>query len=120
MSNTIYAAYLDMDIKQGDGTIAAVTFTDPNNAGDPLDLTQFANLTMQVKHNQADATNVIELIPPDLLIGGANSNELSIILTSSITDIFPKTYFYDIQGEVAGEARTILEGLLKVAADVTR
>jgi hypothetical protein len=120
MNNTIYAANEDFEIKKGDGISITVIFLDPNDSDNPLDLTQFTDLIMQVKHNKEDADFLFELKDPALVIGGADNNELSILLTSTETTLYPKDYFYDIQGNLSGGIRTILEGILKVSGDVTR
>jgi len=118
-TNTIYAAELNLEIKQGDSSIIEVTFTDPNSAGDPLDLTTFTDLKMQVKAVKADALPIFELTN-QLGISGTNNEVLTIPLSATNTNLYPSDYYYDIQGLQGSEVRTILEGIIQVSGDVTR
>jgi len=120
--STLFAAKLSYTIKKGDDSAIGVSFTDPNNSGIPLDLSQFTDLKMQVKIAPEGDVHLFELNTGNLglSIGGTNSEVLTIVISRVDSTQRPGTYFYDVQGIISGELRTILEGKLKIEGDVTR
>ena len=121
-TSLVYAAQLRMTIKRGDASVVSVTFTNPNDGGNPLNLSGFDDLTMQVRLAPTDPDVLLTLTQGDGLDVSGDDNE---ILTITFDDGgglgAERTYVYDVQGLInTSDPRTILEGTIKVESDVTR
>ena len=120
-ASLIYAAQLKLTIKRGDTSEIAVSFTNPNDSDNPLNLLAFSDLTMQVKRSTQSTVALLTLtIGNGLSISGNDNETLTILMEDGGGLAADTIYVYDVQGLLSSEPRTILTGTIKVVADVTR
>jgi len=117
--NTIKAALVDIFLKRGDQTSFRISLFDPDDSDNPVDLSGYDSLYMQVKVDALRSDNLIELSTGSgLTITGAGNNQIDGVINH---DIKAGVYPYDIEGRTAGVSpKTVVEGEFYYDQDVTR
>ncbi len=89
--------------------------------GDPLGLTAFLAIKLQVKYSKS-APAIIELaIGSGLEISGAGSNVLKVTMTAEQTKLLNcDTYYYDVLTSTADSNKYYLEGKITTKTTATR
>ena len=122
--NAIIAALVDVSIKRGDAAVFTIPLYDPNNANDPVDLSVYSRFVAHVKIDKLRDSEVISLdsdVPPEIVQGGTDDNELTFTITSTKSDVKYGKYVWDVEG-IGGsqDPTTLIEGSFEVSQDVTR
>ena len=118
--NTIKAAIVDLYLKRGDQTGFRIALFDPDDSDNPVDLSGYDSLNMQVKIDELRSTALIELATggSGLTVTGTNTNQIDGVVNH---DIKAGVYKYDIEGRTTGlSPKTVVEGDFYYDQDVTR
>lgn len=119
--STVKAAALDITIKRGDTQSITIPLSDPDDSDNPVDLSGYNAIRMQIKTNASSAALLDLTLGSGISLGGVDNNELTIDLTYLESAIGASTYKYDIEGTITATSfvRTLVEGDFIVKQDIT-
>ncbi len=117
VNNQIVAADEDFVLYRGDTWSQRLTIVQDDGSDTPYDLSG-ADIILQAKTDPDIDTSVLSLsVGAGITIGGADNNEISI---TSVVDVEPGEYVYDLQVTLNDVVTTYLKGRIIVKSDISR
>ena len=119
--STIKAAVLDLTIKRGDTQEIILAFTDPDDSNNPVDLSVYNEIKMQIKKTSNGAAELELTLISGLTVSGVDNNILTIDITSTQAELVAGPYKYDIEGTITADdfVRTLVGGSFVLSQDIT-